>query len=155
MEGSAVFSKCDRYRYVLRRVWNSRKPTVMFVGLNPSTADAQKDDATIRRCVRFARDWGYGALVMTNLFAYRATRPHVLPRVADPVGPRNNWWLSTLRNRADLIVIAWGTRGALLERDRAVLGKLGAVHCLGLTKGGHPKHPLYLRASATPAPFSI
>jgi hypothetical protein len=153
MDGSAVISECSLYRYVLRRIWDKDGRSVLFVGLNPSTADASADDPTIRRCVRFARDWGYGSLIMANLFAYRATEPCVLPRVDDPVGPRNNWWLSILSRKVDLVIAAWGVHGTLLARDIEVLGKLSEVHCLGVTKAGHPKHPLYLPATVTPTPL--
>jgi hypothetical protein len=153
MDGSAVFSECTRYRYVLRRAWDSARRSVLFVGLNPSTADARADDPTIRRCIRFARDWGYGSLVMANLFAYRATEPTVLPRVDDPIGPKNNWWLSILQRQVDLVVVAWGVHGTLQARDLEVLGKFPEVHCLGVTRAGHPKHPLYLPATTTPRPF--
>jgi hypothetical protein len=153
MVGSAVFSACGRYRYVLRRSWDAALPSVLIIGLNPSTADATADDPTIRRCIRFARDWGYGSLLVANLFAFRCTEPRRLRAVADPVGPRNNWWLARLGRQADLIVAAWGVGGALLERDVKVLRRLGNIRCLGLTKAGHPRHPLYLPAAIRPRPF--
>jgi hypothetical protein len=153
MDGSAVFSDCEQYRYVLRRTWNATHKSVLFIGLNPSTADAKLNDPTIRRCIGFARDWGYGSMLMANLFAYRATEPCVLPDVDDPIGPRNNWWLSVLQRQVDLVVAAWGIHGTLLSRDVYVLSRLSEVHCLGLTKAGHPKHPLYLPATVTPARF--
>jgi hypothetical protein len=153
MDGSAIFSACENYRYVLRRSWDATRRTVLFVGLNPSTADAKVNDPTIRRCIRFATDWDFGSLIMANLFAYRATQPSLLPNVSDPVGPRNNWWLSMLQKEADLVIAAWGIHGTLLDRNSEVLGKLSEVYCLGLTKAGHPKHPLYLSASVTPRPY--
>jgi hypothetical protein len=155
MHGSAVFSDCARYRYVLRRKWDAGRRSVLFVGLNPSTADATLNDPTIRRCIRFAQDWGYGSLVMANLFAYRVTEPSLLPRVDDPVGPLNNRWLAMLRKQADLVIAAWGVHGTLLARNDQVLAQLSEVHCLGLTKAGHPKHPLYLPATVTPRPFRV
>jgi hypothetical protein len=154
MDGSAVFSDCEQYRYVLRRAWDAGRKSVLFIGLNPSTANATLNDPTIRRCIGFARDWGYGSMLMANLFAYRATEPCVLLRVHDPIGPRNNWWLSVLQRRVELVVAAWGIHGTLLARDIAVCSKLSEVYCLGLTKAGHPKHPLYLPATATPTRFS-
>jgi hypothetical protein len=153
MDGSAIFSECEHYRYVLRRTWDVTRRTVLFVGLNPSTADATVNDPTIRRCIRFAQDWNFGSLIMANLFAYRTTEPSLLPRVSDPVGPRNNWWLSMLQRKADLVIAAWGIHGTLLARNSEVLGKLTGTYCLGLTKAGHPKHPLYLAANVTPRPF--
>ena len=154
MKRSARFSPCRKYRYVLRRVWDDGKPSVLFVGLNPSTADERLDDPTIRRCIGFARDWGYGSLVMANLFAYCSTDPAALARVDDPVGPRNNWWLSRLRREVDLVVVAWGSNGILLNRQNEVLRVLPAPKCLGLTKHGQPKHPLYLPAETTPVQFA-
>ena len=154
MLSSANFSRCRTYRYALRRQWNPRGPIVLFVGLNPSTADETADDPTIRRCVGFARDWGFSAMVMANLFAYRATDPRDLRVTHDPIGPRNNWWLASLPNQVDLVVAAWGIHGTLLDRDETVLRSLDRVCCLGRTKAGHPRHPLYLSRTATPAPFT-
>src|SRR5882724_4976365 len=91
----AVLSDCERYRYALWRRWAER-PAVLFVGLNPSTADALQDDPTIRRCIRFAKAWGYGALYMGNLFAFRATDPRAMKAEADAVGPDNDGWLRQL-----------------------------------------------------------
>lgn len=148
--GSAVFSDCNRYRYVLRRIWNESGPCVLIIGLNPSTADAVKDDPTIRRCIRFARDWGYGSLLVGNLFGYRTTWPKDLKRVADPIGRGNDRWLKRLSDQADLVVAAWGIHGKFLDRGAKVLANLANVHCLGETADGFPRHPLYLRASSIP-----
>jgi hypothetical protein len=153
MESSAVFSQCGSYRYMLGRTWDKNRRSVLFVGLNPSTADATADDPTIRRCVRFARDWGYGSLLMANLFAYRCTEPTLLRETKNPIGPRNNWWLEKLKKQADLIVVAWGVHGALRERNEEVLRVLPDVRCLGVTKAGHPRHPLYLPAAVRPRIF--
>lgn len=126
---------------------------VLFVGLNPSTADATHDDPTLRRCVRFARDWGFGGLVLANLFALRSTDPAALRHAADPVGPDNDRHLRRLSRSADLTVAAWGTHGALFDRDLAVLPLLHNPHCLALTRCGRPKHPLYLPATLRPVAF--
>jgi hypothetical protein len=153
MLGSATFSPCKRFRYVLRRTWNPAGKTVLFIALNPSTADANHDDPTIRRCIRFAADWGYGSLFVANLFAYRATDPKILRATPDPIGPRNNWWLTRLHNQAHLTIAAWGIHGAYLQRNRAILKKRPSLHCLGITQSGHPKHPLYVHSTTTPTPF--
>jgi hypothetical protein len=176
VQGSAVLSDDGRYRYVLRRTWDENLPPVLFVGLNPSTADAEKDDPTIRRCVRFARDWGYGGLLMGNLFAFRATRPQDLPNLytdppTNPVGefvPERSWqpygrtesvndeWLRQMATEAGIIVAAWGATPLPLgwgNRATAVHRDLDHVHALGLTKDGHPRHPLYVRADAHPIPL--
>lgn len=125
----------------------------MFVGLNPSTADAEQDDPTIRRCIGFAKDWGYGALLMGNLFAFRATNPIDMAAADDPVGPDNNLWLTELAECADLIVVAWGAHTMASTRVQSVIETLGDVKCLGVTKHGHPRHPLYLPKTATPITF--
>lgn len=147
----AEVSDDERYRYTLGRLWDDRPP-VLFVGLNPSTADATSDDPTIRRCIRFARDWKAGGLLMGNLFAFRSTSPRALRDVTDPVGPDNDVRLRDLADQAGIVVAAWGVHGALNGRAEAVVqsGVLGSFAVLGLTKDGHPRHPLYIRADQRP-----
>lgn len=147
MRRFAIYSPCKRYRYVLRRVWDGGLPTVLFVALNPSTADHVTDDATVRRCIGFARDWGFGGLVIANLFALRSTDPSALARAADPIGPENDRWLALLSRRVRMTVAAWGVAGSLRRRAEEVLPKLVNVHHLGLTRDGQPRHPLYLPRS--------
>jgi len=141
---SATFSKDKLYRYTLERVWDSEKPLVAFVGLNPSTADEVVDDPTIKRCISFAQSWGFGGLVMLNLFAYRSTKRERLRTVKDPVGPDNDWWIQASLHQVEKVVVCWGNDGELLGRDMEVLNILGEVYCLGHNKTGRPKHPLYL-----------
>jgi hypothetical protein len=119
---------------------------MLFIGLNPSTADAIEEDPTIRRCIRFAQDRGYGRLAVANLFARRTPRPAVLRRKSKPVGRYNNRWLLRLAAEADVCVAAWGNSGRHLGRDAEVVALLGDLKCLGVTKAGAPRHPLYLRA---------
>jgi len=126
----------------------------MFIGLNPSTADESKDDPTIRRCMNYAKDWGYTALVMANLFAFRSTDPRRMLLCEDPVGPSNNDYLLGFAEGARLIVAAWGTGGDHLGRARSVKTMLPPMHVLRLTKGGHPGHPLYLPKSLRPQPWA-
>ena len=156
----AVLSGCGRYRYALTRGdWLDGEGTCMFVMLNPSTADAREDDPTIRRCVGFARSWGFARLVVANLYAFRATDPRGLWAAEDPVGPDNDRWLWDLSYGAHEVIAAWGaTRhpgGA--DRVRAVLEALGSPHdstrCLGQTMALHPRHPLYVRRDARRIPF--
>jgi hypothetical protein len=144
---SAVISANGQYRYALRRVWAPAKGSVLFIGLNPSTADHRVDDPTIRRCVQFARTWGFGRLAVANLFALRTSSPRGLRRVNDPVGPRNDRWLRQLIDDAAVVVAAWGNGGAYLERDRMVLGMIRRPRCLGISKRGFPRHPLYIRST--------
>lgn len=151
---SAVISECGDYRYVLGRQW-SDGPACMFIGLNPSTADAADDDPTIRRCVRFASDWGYGSLYMLNLFGFRATDPKRLTRVIDPIGAQNDDFLMEYAGRSKIIIAAWGNHGTLLGRDiqvrQTMCDELHHVHHLGLTKVNQPRHPLYLKADTVPS----
>lgn len=151
-ERRTILSRDRKYRYALWRVWDySEDPSyALFVGLNPSTADETIDDPTIRRCVAFAKAWGYGSLCMVNLFAWRATDPKDMLSAADPVGPENDAWLESLSISAGITIAAWGVNGSHLGRDKVVLPKLRVPHCLGLTKDGRPKHPLYLRADTRP-----
>lgn len=150
MTSDATFSLCRTYRYDLWRRWIGGDGYAMFVGLNPSTADETEDDPTIRRCIAYAKAWGYSGLCMTNLFAYRATEPKKMMQVADPVGPSNDATLRTLAGRAGVVVAAWGTHGTHLGRGDAVRELLPALHYLRLTKDGHPGHPLYLPKTLVP-----
>ena len=150
---SAAFSPCRRFRYSLSRVWNPKLPIITFVGLNPSTADEQKDDPTVRRCIGFARRWNFGGLILVNLFAYRSTKPSGLLEAPDPVGPANDKHILVSAGAARLLVLAWGTRGGFLDRDQHVLSFLRDAHCLGTTKDGHPRHPLYLAGNTCLRPF--
>ena len=149
----AVFSPCRKYRYTLWREWLGGSGYLQVIGLNPSTADEVQDDPTVRRCIRFAQDWGYSALCMTNLFGYRATDPINMKKQKDPVGPDNDKWLVEVAESASLVVAAWGVHGVHNDRQRDVNYLLDDhinCHHLGLTKEGHPKHPLYLRADTKP-----
>jgi hypothetical protein len=150
IERSATLSPCRTYRYALWRRWG-RGPYAMFIGLNPSTADETNDDPTIRQCIGFARSWGYEALCMTNLFAYRATQPADMKKDVEPVGTYNDHTLLSLAREAGVVVAAWGAHGTWLKRDEHVRFLLGRkLHYLRLTKDGHPGHPLYLPASLRP-----
>ena len=147
MNGAAVISRDGLYRYALRRVWDTAKPTVLFIGLNPSAADHRVDDPTLRRCIRFAMAWGFGQVTVANLFAFRTPSPRALRHARDPIGPRNDAWLLRLIGDAEEVVVAWGNHGSYLARDRAALAMLERPKCLGVSRRGSPKHPLYLRAT--------
>ena len=150
----ATFSPCRSYRYSLWREWGEDSlGYAMFIGLNPSTADETRDDPTVRRCINFAMYWGFGALCMTNLFAFRATDPTVMKVQSDPNGPDNNATLKKLATDAGVVVAAWGTHGTHRGRDKEVLGMLPGLKCLALTKDGLPKHPLYLLKTLRPMPL--
>ena len=166
MRRTATFDPTKRYRYQLGRSWDSTHPRVTFVMLNPSAADAYRDDPTIRRCIGFAKAWGYGALTIVNLFAYRTADPRELARAMNPVGPDNNRALRRVRgdyerrarSGADTVVAAWGIHGGWLGRDGEVLELLAGgpapLKCLGLTMNGHPRHVLYLPGHLRPRRFS-
>ena len=167
IDRSTQFSPDRLYRYTLWRewdrdllgvqpmhIWELGWKYVQFICLNPSTADETKDDPTIRRCIAFAKSWGYGALCMTNLFAFRATDPRRMMGHPNPVGCENDKWLVQISRTAGLIVAAWGTKGQFLGRDREVLKLLDDLHYLRKTKDGFPEHPLYLPQTLNPIPWS-
>ena len=142
---TANFSSCRKYRYSLSRIWNKQKKFVLFIGLNPSTADEKMDDPTIRRCSGYAQKWGYGGFIMVNLFAYRSTLPSKLKKVKYPVGSENDKYIVILSKKADITVAAWGNNGNLYSRDKQVLNLVPSLMCLKINKSGQPAHPLYLK----------
>ena len=146
MNKTATFSPCRKYRYTLWRQWNSMFSSdyAMFIGLNPSTADENNDDPTVRRCIRYARDWGYAGLCMTNIFAFRATLPSDMMAVKNPIGDDNNNILIESAKNVGIVVAAWGTHGSYLGRDKEVIKMIPYLTYLKLTKVGFPAHPLYL-----------
>jgi len=149
----AVLSECRTWRYGLWRIWDADLPMMAFCGLNPSTADENKDDPTIRRCVNFSKDWGYGGLYMLNAYGYRATDPADMKRAIDPVGPDNDRWLTHFAERSALVIAAWGVHCSA-ERESEVYQLLNQnVYCLGTTKAGHPRHPLYLKKTSERIPW--
>lgn len=146
---TAVYSRCEAYRYLLTRVWNPSGEKALFVMLNPSTATEVQNDPTVERCERRARALGFGAFRVTNIFAFRATDPRVMRAMADPIGPGNDAAIAdSAQGWADRIICAWGTHGAHLGRGAQVEHLLRAtgrpLFTLGLSQGGHPKHPLYI-----------
>jgi hypothetical protein len=148
---TAIISPCGLYRYSLGRRWHhgdARPHYVMWLMLNPSTADGETDDRTIERCISFSRSWGFDGLMVGNLFAFRATDPKMLYRAEDAVGPANDAYLQNMATGCELVVAAWGGHDYVYpERVRAALLAVGRpVKCLGTTKGGHPRHPLYLKS---------
>lgn len=146
MEKTATISPCGKYRYSLGRKW-AEGPHALFVMLNPSTADASKDDATVRRCIKFAMNWELCGLRVVNLFAFRATKPADMKKAEDPVGPENNQFLIKEAGAAEKIVFAWGAQGGYRKRDLAVrkLLKLHETWYFTLLKGNQPQHPLFVR----------
>lgn len=142
----AVISSCGQYRYRLSRTWDHQTLPLVWMMLNPSTADAEIDDPTIRRCMGFARREGAGGIEVLNLFALRATDPKALREADNPIGPDNDEWIREVLHPHSRVVAAWGQHGKYLGRDFAVLRNLREsgirIKCLG----DKPKHPLYIRA---------
>lgn len=187
LASGAIISPCGNYRYRLWREWrlgNSRhwdmwtrddgSPVLdgqgqqlgdplacVFVMLNPSTADGDQDDPTIRRCVAFAKAWGFDRLEVVNLFAWRSTDPRAVLAMTggkdDPVGPENRHHVHAAIERAGLVICAWGARGGHIDQDETMLGWIeehdGLPHALSVTKAGFPGHPLYLPSDAKPRPY--
>ena len=161
IQRGASISDCGRYRYSLTRKWELGAYSLPIIMLNPSTADADVDDPTIRRCMAFARREGFGGIRVMNLFAFRATSPADMKASDDPIGPNCSTHLEdilAIAAEAELPVLAaWGTHGSFRGRDEAV--KISAkgwgtkLVCLGTTKDGHPKHPLYVAGDQPFVPF--
>ena len=147
-DSKAAFSLDGRYRYSLERIWDKSKPRWCFIMLKPSTAGAVENDPAVTRCIRRAKAAGAGGLIVVNLYAWRATDPSELRGAADPVGPFADDFITAAVFFSSRVVCAWGAYDRLKGRDRAVLELLGHMGttplCLGLTKDGHPRHPLYL-----------
>lgn len=153
----AIISPCGQYRYTLTRELSKEPRIVVYIMLNPSTADAEQDDPTIRRCIGFAKALKCGRMIVLNLYAYRSPNPRDLSHVDDPVGPENDKYLSKIKTLGGkpLVIAAWGANNLHVERSRHVMGLLEGipVHCLGLTDEGRPRHPLYLPAKSKLIPY--
>ncbi len=147
------------YRYSLWRQWGEPDgPRVCWVMLNPSTADAEADDPTIRRCIGFSKSWGAAAMEVVNLFALRSTDPKALVRHPDPVGPDNHKAITDAIKRSDMVVAAWGAFQIKHSRpsiDTYCFNLDKPLWCLGKTKAGHPRHPLYVPAVTELEPFGL
>jgi hypothetical protein len=145
----------DMYRYTLWREWDTAKPTVVFIMLNPSTADDTTLDPTLRRCLGYSMQWGYGRMEILNLFALRSTNPSKLKTCSDPVGPQNNLQISWACKRDRLIIAGWGAHGGLYSQDLKIVNIVTRgcgkdLYCLQMTGGGFPGHPLYLKRGLEP-----
>jgi len=151
---TAVYSDCEKYRYSLTRTWDPTGRKVLFVMLNPSTATEVQNDPTVERCERRARTLGFGAFRVTNIFAWRDTDPRAMRAADDPVGPLNNQTISEGCVWADQIVAGWGAHGEHRDQGAIITRLLAAtghdIYHLGLTKHGHPKHPLYIAYAQQP-----
>ncbi|WP_162343230.1 DUF1643 domain-containing protein [Cyclobacterium salsum] len=161
MVKSAKISSCEKYRYTLTRIWETGKPLVLFVMLNPSTADATKDDRTITRCIGFSKSWGYGGLHVCNLFAFRATKPKDLLICDNPFGDENIDHIRQLIDKVDKVICAWGNRKLLKKLLNGQKGTdlisfaKGKLYAIDLGKNGTPKHPLYLKSDLLPVRLKL
>lgn len=159
--GRARFSPCKTYRYTLNRTLSRDGLGIcVFIMLNPSTADADTNDPTVRRCVGYADAWGYRSLTVLNAFAFRGTDPRDMKAAEEPVGPDNDRWIHSVTTSDGLpkrVIVAWGKDGTHQNRDLAVmkiLTKQGLpVFCLGTNKDGTPRHPLYLKKDLQPTEY--
>ncbi|WP_458792232.1 DUF1643 domain-containing protein [Yoonia sp. MH D7] len=151
---TAIYSDCERYRYALTREWDADGKRALFVMLNPSTATEVQNDPTVERCERRARALGFGAFRVTNIFAWRDTDPRKMRAAVEPVGPANDVMIREAAVWADTVIAAWGTHGVHLGRGAQVAALLRQtaqpIFTLGLTKDGHPKHPLYIKYTQQP-----
>jgi len=163
VRSTAIFGGAGNcYRYTLIRTWNPELPKMMWVMMNPSTADPMVDDPSVAKCQRLARAWGYGGILVGNTFAYRATDKKRLLEVTDPIGPENNKYLVEMAKEAALVLFAYGQPGHKslaprgLEVARMLLAEAGiAPHVLRLSKNGTPCHPLYLPESLRPVVWEV
>jgi hypothetical protein len=156
MCGGAIIA--GAYRYLLWRTWDASAPRLLWVLLNPSTADGVADDPTLRRCISFTRGWRYGGLIVANLFALRTPQPRALRCAPDPVGAEDDGYLAAAASSAGAVIVGWGAAGGHQGRDRAVLALLAdaallPLLCLGTLRDGQPRHPLYVAGSTRPMPF--
>ncbi len=159
VESTAQYSDCLLYRYSLKRVWEPSGERLHFVMLNPSTATEVQNDPTVERCERRARTLGYGAFCVTNIFAWRDTDPKKMRAATDPIGPHNDEAINKACDWANETIAAWGTHGAHMQRGlyvkKLLAGLNKPIFHLGLSKDGHPKHPLYISYQHLPEPWEI
>ena len=160
LKSGATFSPDKKYRYKLWRIWDSTKPKCSFIMLNPSTADEIVLDPTVRRCMDFARLWGYGSLTVGNIFALRSTDPKELYKSEDPIGTGNDEALLDIVKNSDIAITAWGTHGAFTKRGTKVINMLIPDYAekmafLERTANGEPMHPLYQPKSVVPIKYQV
>jgi len=157
LQSCAYFSNDEKYRFILTRKWNKANKVVVFIGLNPSKATEMISDPTVRRCVNYAKQWGYDEMIMLNIFALRSTNPKQLYKSKDPIGDMNDFCIREDIEMADLIVASWGNHGEHLGRGMEVykIIKEMNVKCFGINQSGQPVHPLYQRNDAELIDFKM
>jgi len=156
---TAVFSPCRKWRYHLQQVWDDKTPNLIWLMLNPSTADETKNDPTVERCEQRARMWGFGGVEVYNIFAFRATDPSDMKAQDDPIGPDNDDWIIKFAKKSQQTkaIVGWGEHGKHRGRGEAVMSLIkahdGYVQALKVNASGHPKHPLYIGYKQETSPF--
>ena len=150
---AAIYSKDRKYRYALTRVWDIHKPMVLFIMLNPSKANAIQNDPTITRVIGFSKRWGFGKVVVCNLFAYCATQPTDLFKQKKPIGKFNDYWIGKFSKEAHQVILAYGNHGNFQERHLEILKRIDQPFCIKISLKEMPMHPLYLKYTTTPLPF--
>lgn len=155
----AVLDEQNQYRYLFECTWGLKERYVTFIMLNPSVGNQDRPDPTLKRCINFAKDWGYDGVRVVNLFAGISTKPQNLSSMPDPIGPENDYYISTYTKDSEMVVLAWGqsiTSNFARSRMEETLFLLRdkPLYCLAKTNcGTYPKHPLFLRRDLTPIPF--
>jgi len=155
LDYGAKFSKCRKYRYTLWRMWDLGKPKVMFIGLNPSTADEINNDPTVTRCINYSKSWGYGGMYMMNIFSFRTTYPSELIKCKNPIGIDNDQWIKRISKEVDKCIGAWGNYGNLFNRSEDILKIVPNLYCLKINGTGEPAHPLYLKSTLKPILYEL
>lgn len=150
MKKDACISEDKLYRYMLYRIWDEKKPIISFIGLNPSTADDKIDDATIKKCINYTKNWGYGGFYMLNLFAFRTKSPYDIMESTNPIGLENDEYIEKYIKLSDKVICAWGNHGKFNNRSKEVLSGIENKYYLKINKSGEPAHPLYLKNSLIP-----
>ena len=154
IDSGAKFSLCKKYRYTLWRTWDLSKPKIMFLGLNPSTADEINNDPTVARCINYAKLWNYGGMYMMNIFAFRTTYPIELKKASEPIGLDNDYWINKISKSVDKCIAAWGNDGAFLDRSNDIKSNINNLYCLKINHSGEPSHPLYLKSTLIPIKYN-
>ncbi len=152
----ANFSQNKKHRYCLWRIWDESKPKVMFIGLNPSTANETSDDPTIRRIKGLAYKWGYGGFYMLNLFPYVTAYPKELEtKLEDEAEWQNAIWIEKTKSECEKIIFAWGAFDQAKIRAHSLVATIPNPYCLAINKNGSPKHPLYIKGDTIPVPYKM